>query len=268
MESENSLFDNERKGTTQRSAAYPAITIEKAIDFVTQLKKAFHSSSFTRVDITEILKKTGINREVGAAVQYGLLDRTIGEGYKLSARVKIVLDPISDDEYLSSVIECFNSPKLYVELIERFKGAALPPLNQFINILSRFHNITKDAAPKAAEIFIQNASYAGLLNENKVLLANASEELEVRPTESKAVQEDSTTSVINERPNNIVNNTPMQPIAEPQQNPLLLEEINGSVNIKIRLSDRKIAHLIYPENITDRDIQILKLQLEALALTL
>ena len=68
------------------------------------------------------------------------------------------------------------------------------------------------------------------------------------------------------KPANSITNTPMQPTTQPKT--LLLEEINGSIDFKILLSERKVAHLIYPENLNEKDIQILKLQLEALALTL
>jgi hypothetical protein len=44
--------------------------------------------------------------------------------------------------------------------------------------------------------------------------------------------------------------------------------MNGSLDLKIHLSEKKVAHLIYPDNVNEKDIQILKLQLEALALTL
>lgn len=267
MESENNLSENDIRSTIQRSAAYPSITIERAIEFVNQLKKSFPNTVFNRDDIAAVLqKKSNLNREVGASVQYGLLDRTIGEGYKLSNRAKAILNPVSEEERIESIIECFKHPKLYLEIFEKYKNHVLPADPQLRAILNRFHNITEAAAPQAAEVFIENATYAGLLNGNRIL---SEIKQQVVPKVKIDVEYQDATPIANptERQSEPIIHSP-QPTTTMQQNPLLLEEINGSVNIKIRLSEKKIAHLIYPENINEKDIQIMKLQIDLLALTI
>lgn len=239
-----------------RSAQYPNITIEDAIVFVTQLKNAFTNSQFTLEDAVSVLKKTGIQREIGACVQYGLLDRQIGKGYKLSPRVNVIINYVTEEEKRNALIESFKTPKLYLELIERFKGHVIPQEQQLKAILTRFHSITEDAAPRCGEIFVQNATFVGLLNEHRILA-------EISQIEPISVESNSQYT-----PPLVTQAKQTGSVPPGNQQPLLLEEINDSVDLKIHLSEKKVAHLIYPGNVNERDIQILKLQLEALALTL
>jgi len=252
-ENNNSELD---KKQIARSAAYPSITIQEAIDFVAQIKKSFPTSGFRREDVISVLKKTAIHRDIAAAVQYGLVERN-NDNYKLSTRVQSILTFVTEDEKRGAIIDCLKSPKLYIELIEKFKGHAIPPDQQLRAILTRFHNITEAAAPQAAEIFIENALFAGVLDEHRILLGETITLNNAEPIASK--NSDTNSSQIN----SIDARIPSNP-----KPPLLLEEINGSVDLKIHLTEKKVAHLIYPDNVNERDIQILKLQLEALALTL
>ncbi|HEY5327757.1 MAG TPA: hypothetical protein VIJ27_12210 [Mucilaginibacter sp.] len=241
MNEENNLSDSDKKAIL-RSAAYPNITIEEALTIVSQIKKSFPTSQFDREDVAAALKRTNITRDIGAAVQYGLLDKAKGQGYKLASRVQSILNFVTDQERTEALIDCFRTPKLYADLIERFKGHAVPGDQQLRAIVIRYHGITEAAAPQAMDIFIQNAFYCGALNENRILFGENN-------TEKPLIN-------LEDKPNNLPKAT------------LLLEEINGTIDLKIHLSEKKIARLIYPEKMNEKDIQILKLQLEALALTL
>ncbi|PHJ51300.1 hypothetical protein VF04_38125 [Nostoc linckia z7] len=59
------------------------------------------------------------------------------------------------------------------------------------------------------------------------------------------------------------------PATQPQQQaPLLLSESLNEERLPIRLTEGKRAYLSYPSGLNEKDIAILKLQLESLALTL
>jgi len=244
-----------------RSAAYPSITIEDAINFVAELKKSFPNTMFNRDDIVAVLKRTTIIRDTAAAVQYALLEKTIGEGYKLSATAKIILNPISEQEKQESIIQCFNAPKLYIELVEKFKGHAIPGDQQLKAILNRHHNITEAAAGQAVEIFIENAKFSGLMNDNRILLESFPTMAIETVVEEPDKEENSEKALINE--SSIVEDS--QPVVK---SPLFLEEMNDSITLKIHLTQKKFAQLVYPGDINEKDIQILTHYLEALALTL
>lgn len=255
MIEENNSYDGDKKAIL-RSAAYPNITIEEALEIVSQIKRSFPTSQFDREDITAVLKRTNITRDIGAAVQYGLVDKTMGKGYKLSNRVQLILNFVTEQERSNALIDCFKNPKLYSELIERFKGHAIPGDQQFRAILIRYHGITENAAPQAIDIFIENAIYCGVLNEKRILFAENPIENDLKPIDKATM--DNYEPLISH-----VNSAQKE-----EKSPFLLQEINGSIDLKIHLSERKIAHLIYPDNVNEKDIQILKLQLEALSLTL
>jgi hypothetical protein len=258
-ETKNSESD---KKLNFRSASYPAISISNVVGLVTQIKKSFPTSSFKREDIVAVLKKNTVHIDISAAVQYGLVERT-GDSYKLSKKVQSVLNWVTEKERDDTLIEAFCSPKLYVELIEKFRGHAIPPDQQLRAILTRFHGITESAAPKAAELFLENAKYVNAIDENRILFGEAIAD----PPDG-----DNNSNDGNQNTNSNNQETPIieKPLIKPEKNKeqLLLEQINNSRDMPIYLSEKKIAHLIYPENLNEKDIQILKLQLEALALTL
>jgi len=258
MAEEGNLSENDKKAI-QRSASYPNITIEEAIDIVSQIKKSFPNSQFDREDVAAVLKRTNITRDIGAAVQYGLVDKTIGQGYKLASRVQSILNFVTDKEKQDAIIDCFKTPKLYVELIDRFKGHAIPPDQQLRAILIRYHGITESAAPQASDIFIQNANYSGILNEYRILFGENSKNINIEGFKEKENNDNTNSNLTSET------EEAYRPKAATK---LMLEEMNGSVDLRIHLSEKKFARLIYPDNLNEKDIQILKLQLEALALTL
>lgn len=260
----------ESKKTVERSAAYPGVTIEATLEFATQLKKAFQKSMFVREDISEVLKRgSTVKRDISAAVQYGLVDKSVGEGYKLTQLSEHVMSPISPEERMDNIAECFKRPKLYSDLIEKFQGETLPTDDVLKVILSRHHNITSLAAPQAVEIFIENAQYAGLLNEQRVLMPVKSQELAIVPTqeesnhEEKSENADSPKSTNDASTANATGNG-----SEQAQSKHFAGDMSGKLDVTIRLTERKEAHLVYPSTINAKDIQILKMQIDLLELTI
>ena len=56
MIEENNPYDGDKKAIL-RSLAYPNITIEEALEIVSQIKKSFPTSQFDREDITAVLSE-------------------------------------------------------------------------------------------------------------------------------------------------------------------------------------------------------------------
>lgn len=258
------------KRTKERSAAYPGAPIVDILEFVAQLKKAFQKTMFTREDIMNILNRgSTVRRDIAAAVQYGLVDKTVGEGYKLTQLSEYILSPISPEEKMDNIAECFKRPKLYSDLIEKYKGQTLPADEVLAVVLARQHNITSLAAPQAVEIFIENAQFAGLLNEQRVLMPVKSQELAVILKEENLDEEvkgenaDTNKSVNDSLPVKATENN-----SERTQSQHFVSNMDGKLDITIRLSGKKEAYLVYPITINAKDIQILKKQIELLEMTL
>lgn len=269
MQANNTTPEGDKKNI-QRSASYPYYTIEESIDFVSKMKVPFQSTRFSREDASKIVHKVDVSRDVASAVQYGLLEKLIGEGYKVTQAAQYIINPISDDEKKDNIIECFRKPKLYNDLIEKYKDQILPNDAQFHVILNRFHSITESAVPQAARVFIQNATFAGLLNKQRILSDGKSRPSD-EPSKAASPEEERQTinSVLLSQDTGNANRmaTPTENSAHHKQ-PLLLEEMNGKVETTIRLTEKKVARLVYPDTINQKDIQILKMQIDLLALTL
>lgn len=169
-----------------------------------------------------------------------------------------------------ALLRAFESPKLNKQLIEKFDGDQVP--KELVAHLSHFHGITEEAAPLAAEVFIKNAKFCGILSESNVLnyksfSAKLSDPNAVYP---EVITEDEATPEINKHEINKqpeVGKTPEpNKQGEIKQEPLLLPEMVNEERVKIRLSGRRFAWLIYPEDLNKIDVAILQKQIEQLAL--
>lgn len=261
---------NKSKKTVERSAAYPAITIEDALRFVGEVYKNFRNSFAKRDDIVSLIEGAH-NRHVAAASYYGLLNRQ-KDSYQVSDLYKTVATPINETERRKALLEVFQSPNLNKELIDKFDGDVLPKEQQLIAHLSRFHRITTDAAPLAADVFIKNAKFCGVLDEANILnfknvllkLSDVNFQFaEVISEEKNKTQQQETQDVI------IKNQDSSTTVLETKTpTTALLPEMVNEEKVKVRLTRKKFAYLIYPLDITKTDIQILKKEIEQLELTI
>ena len=267
MQTNNSTPENDKKNV-QRSASYPYYTIEDSIDFVAKVKVPFQTARFSREDASKIINKSDVSREVAAGVQYGLLEKLVGEGYKITQAALHIISPISEAEKADNIIECFKKPKLYNDLIEKYNNQALPPDSQFQVILHRFHSIAESATAHVAKVFIHNATFAGLLNKQRVLsngkLKPVDEPLKADLPEEERQPESSTpppqdTGNTNRATTSSVGNSS-------NKQPLLLEA--GMIKVDIHLTGKKTAQLVYPSSINEKDIQIFELQLKQIMLSM
>lgn len=271
MEDNTTLTDSvesetKNKKLIDRSAAYPGITIEEAVPFVAGIYKNFPGSQrVSREDIAAVLKTkvANIQRDVAAAVQYGLLIKD-KDGYKVSDKYKTLHNHLSEDEKKQCLLDAFGSPKLYAEIIVKHNGHVIPA--ELKTHLIRFHRIAEKAAPYAAEIFITNGKYVGAIDEHNIL--NYKTNIETFETGNETPPPPNTPP-----PNTINPNGNAAPIdgAIVFQNPvnkeqLLLNEVNNAERVKIRLTEGKIAILTHPILLNQKDIDILKKQIELLEL--
>lgn len=267
MENTNAVESATVKKSIERSAAYPAITIEEAAKLCEGVARNFpgNPSPFvTREDIAAVLKaKAGsIQRDIAAAGHYGFLNRD-KSGYQVSELFKTLLNPIGEKERKRCLLTAFGSPKLYQELLEKHDGHAIP--QELKTHLIRFHKITENVAQEVADDFIANAKFVGATNEHGILTYKS----------ALAAANDGNTDyveVITETKNDAEKGNNFQLIENgnqaPQQHPPFkqLPPIPEAENIKIPLSEKKVAYLAYPNNINKKDIQILRAQIDLLEL--
>lgn len=227
-----------------RSSQNPGSTIDESIEFVKSLIKVNPSSSavFNIDSVKNILKSGNFGRDFSAAAQYGLLER-IKDEYKVTSLGKTVNAPLTGELILAKK-ECFKTPTLYKDLIEKYNGHPIP-LDDLPIILYRFHGIAEKASKEVAQIFIDNARGAEVLGDDNVLRVGI--DLIITPTVNNTkefVPFVAQPSVITQLENKI-------------ETPIALEQINGAEVEKIRLTENKIVVITYPQNLTKKDLLIL-----------
>ena len=253
------------KKSVERSAAYPGFSIEDALRYVAEIYKHFRTAFTKRDDITALVENSH-PRNIAACVYYLFLNRE-KDTYQASDLYKTTANPLSDTEKRKCLLEAFAAPKLNSELIEKFDGDTVPP--ELVIHLHRFHKITEDAAPLAAEVFIKNAKFCGVLGEDNILRYKQTFDRlygiatpPAQPDVQIATQSQQTAA----NPPAVDNASNTNANVLPKQNPLMLEEIVNKEEVKIRLTGNKIAYLIYPNNLTKKDVMILQKQIEQLDL--
>lgn len=154
---------NENKTPRERSAAYPAISLEEAVGYSTKLQAAFSKSPFSRENAVKEMGHqtvTGASgMKVASLVHYDLLDRD-GNAYRNSSLALRLAHRIDDNDFQEALKIAATSPKLYRALLNEFAGRAVP--TALSSILVRNHQIGQKVADDVARIFTKTIEYAGL----------------------------------------------------------------------------------------------------------
>lgn len=163
------MAENSKK--SGRSRAYPAITIDEALDRINKINENLGVNGwFNRESIAVGMGYASLNgasaRRVAALVHYGFLSRDKDQ-YTLSDLAKKYLLPVGDHDKEIAVREAALSPTLFSELYEALKGQVIP--KQFVNRLIHEFGIQQKAAPDVDRIFKTTMETAGILRSNGVL---------------------------------------------------------------------------------------------------
>jgi hypothetical protein len=159
-----------------RSVAYPAVNLQKAVDVVRVLHKAFSDKPFSRESATTELRKAGVagnpNRLIAACVHFGLLERRDDNTYGSTPLATDVLYPqATDTEYLA-LRQAVQTPRLFSSLITDFDGKALPGALSHILVRS---GVSPKVADEVAQILRESLEHAKILANGIVNSSTASE---------------------------------------------------------------------------------------------
>jgi hypothetical protein len=245
----------------ERSAAYPSISIEAALAFVSSIYKHFRNDLAKRDDILGLIEGSH-PRHIAASAYYGFLSRD-KDSYQVTNLYKSITNYVDKKERDKALLVAFESPKLNKQLIDKFDGDALP--ETLTAHLSRFYGITEEAAPLAADVFIANASFCGVLDNRNTLLFKRKIAIIDNQIEPFIVNHDKG------EPEDKIDTPPgkeieQKPLITNQEPPLLLAEMNDEEKTKVRLSGNKFAYIIYPRSIKKIDVEILRKQLDVIEL--
>ncbi len=204
-------------------------------------------------------------RIVAALAQYGLLEKRGGGEYRVSEFGVSIVEPISDEELYHLKQEAALNPTLFREVYDSLlsQGGQLP--TQLRSILVRSHGIAANAADSAATTLRETFEFADL---------PANSLSRTRPSGNTGSQyshlvDDAKEAVALEPAAMAVSSTMIdQKIAPERQSPMIAQVANegeGQVFV-VTLSGGKRAKLQLPSVITDRDLMILRRQLDVIEL--
>lgn len=234
-------MENSKQSEKQRSSLYPAATIEECLEILNIIK----GMGGKNCSVQSIADKMGVSIttnsfkfKISSSKQYGLIDNIKGV-IQLTERAKTLLYPtvgVSEKEIL---LACFQSAPLYAKIIQNFLGKALPSLEKLANelMIKPEYGITVTAKKVAAECFIKNAEYLGVL-QNGILTFDVSHEEEV------VAMEDVQSISPKEEPIESKTTTSREP-----------EAPKSGYRFQIPMLSGKNAEIYLPENISETDLE-------------
>lgn len=262
MENTNDSTSNNDEPTikdSKKRISYVSKEHKAMFDFVSVIYKELGFSDYhskEQIAKANNLSPDTIKTWLPACQLYGLLEIKHGTGYKITELFRKIYHPLNDDEQKADIIKSLKSPDMYVSLFGQYENHPLPPINGIKNHFVRNFELRDAIATRTAEVFINNINEYKLLDVKGVLITDVfksrdPEEIHVQPDE----------------PNH---NTETSSLPIRTQNQVLIQDFTGESNKKIPifLTQKKVAFLVYPDEITVSDIKLIEHQVAGILLRL
>ncbi len=234
------------------------------VEFVANIYKNLGSYDYhsnKAIAAANSLSPDSIKPQLSTAQQFKLLEIKHGVGYKITDLfVKIYL-PENEAEKRSAVIESLKSPDTYQPLFKQYEFHVLPPVSGLKNYFVRNYQFKEAVAEKTAEYFVENLNEYELLDARGVLISGMPMK-PIRPdiktdTEEQPPKRESETDnggrALAEIPD------------RPRIDKLIFQselDTQGKKTVPIYLVGSKQALFIYPDDITEDEIELVKHQIE------
>lgn len=262
--------ENQANKDSKKRVSYIAKDLATIIEFVGKVYNSLgHTSYHSNKAIATIhgLSPDSIKQYLTAAQGYKLFELKHGTGYKITEHFQKIFLPKNDNEKRSAVIESLKNPETYQQLFKDYEYH-LVPLEGVKNHFIRSYGFKEDVALKATQVFLQNLKDFELLD-GRGVLTSALPSKPIVPKISKG--EEVETSEGNPEPNKQEQETRTgsEVAPRPRVEKLIFQsELDASdkKTIPIYLTDSKQAVFLYPDNITEDDIELVKHQIEGVLL--
>jgi hypothetical protein len=224
----------------------------------------YHSNKAIAIVIG--LSPDSIKQHLSAAQQYKILELKHGIGYKITDHFQKLFLPKNENEERLAVIESLKNPETYEQLFKDYEYHTVPT-EGVKNYFIRNYDQKEGQALKLTQIFIDNLKDYDLLDSRGVLTSGLpskpivpevkTEVDEQAPSGNNGSQDDND-SERNMLP--IIKNTGAKVIFQTEL------DAAGKKTVPIYLTDSKQAMLVYPDDITEDDIELVKHQIEGVLL--
>ena len=247
------------KQRRERSKAYPGANLEDCARYAGLIKVNLGKGIHDRDSLARAMgydKASGaVNPKIAALVYFGILQRAAG-GYELTRNAARITDPVDEAEKKDELRAAFNRPTLYQELLEKFSVEGQIPV-QLSTHLHRFHGITAASSSSAGQIFLESGRYAGVLDADGKIIASESSSPAGETSTSDA------TTPPEEKGATTGRNGNHQQAATPEPGK---GAAVATQRFEFAISEGRTATIVVPSELNERDIRIIKKQIELLEL--
>jgi hypothetical protein len=244
------------KQRRERSKAYPGANLEDCAEYLRLIKVNLGKGVHDRDSLAKAMgydKASGsVNPKIAALVHFGFLQRALG-GYELTPNAARITDPLNQEEKRDEVHSAFTRPTLYQQLLEKFAAEGQIPV-QLATHLHRFHGITAASSKSAAQIFLESGRYAGVLDAEGKIISSRSTTTPSAPSSGEASQAQN-------KPTLVVSNGDHEGLPDEKKS-----VSGGTQRFEFAISDGRTATISVPSELNERDIKIIKKQIELLEL--
>jgi len=168
---ENMGVENAPKKKRHRSPNYPAVSLEKAVEYVKNLYKVDGRAGSPR---EAALKHMGFSKAHASALivlsalkKFGLVEEKHGRVELTSRALNILVRPDTDPQRAEALREAVKAPTIYKELITQYAGGLPSDESLKVELI-----VNKGFNPSAVRRFIRDfrksLEFAGLSNEDLV----------------------------------------------------------------------------------------------------
>lgn len=235
----------------KRSVSYPRFTLEEAEKFaLVVFKEGPYRTDPERVAVAADYKgaKNGSFQSLrSTAVNFGLV-RTEGGTISVTDQWIEVFNEEDPELHRQARLEAMYAPDLYQQIIADYSDRQLPTQARLERdlYLNAKYGIIKEAAPTAAQVFIQSAKYAGLIDAKGYIQGSGSAPVPVVNDRERDANPSVRTKVEPPIRQAAYVNIPPQPAANATAaDPFVTPE--GLDRIDIRLSNGVRAYLLVPQ---------------------
>jgi hypothetical protein len=251
----------------QKSVSHPRYTLQQAVE----LSKAVYEEGPFNVDQERLAQRVGYSAAQNGAYialratasAFGLIT-TDRDSVSVTGEWNEVLFSEDEGKFRRALKDAMRKPGLYKQIIEDFDNRQLPETDRLARLLytNPKYGILKEAANTAARIFIESATYAGVLNSKGYL------DFQETPALNSDVnitnEERDVDFPVNAGDTNRQEKRLHQGFSSKAQDFLSSEEIQNLDRIEVRLSTGKKAYLFLPVPILRADKDRLKAYIDLL----
>lgn len=151
----------------ERSRAYPRYSLGELVAAAARIQqelgRGYHDSDSIATALGLAPRSGSALSRIGALGQYGLLDKT-REGYALSDRATAVNAPRDEKERADAIREAALAPRIYREIYEKYRPDGKLP-GALTNILIRDYGVVAQAANRASHVMRDSLRFADVIDE-------------------------------------------------------------------------------------------------------